>query len=41
MLCWQIAGVHTPSRLRQAMAIMPSCAAIAIGVATWALLFWG
>jgi hypothetical protein len=41
VLCWQVAGVHTPSRLRQAIAIVPSCAAIAIGVATWALLFWG
>jgi hypothetical protein len=41
VLCWQIAGAHTPSRLRQAMAIVPSCVAIAIGVATWALLFWG
>jgi polyferredoxin len=41
VLCWQIAGVHTPSRLRQAIAIVPSCAATAIGVATWGLLFWG
>ncbi|MEA2832885.1 MAG: hypothetical protein QOG66_1087 [Methylobacteriaceae bacterium] len=41
VLCWQIAGAHTQSRLRQAMAIVPSGAAIAIGVATWALLFWG
>jgi polyferredoxin len=40
-LCWQIAAVHTQSRLRQAIAIVPSCVAIAIGVATWALLFWG
>jgi hypothetical protein len=41
MLCWQIAGVHTHSRPRQAVAIVPSSAAIAIGVTTWALLFWG
>jgi polyferredoxin len=41
VLCWQIAGVHTQSRLRQAAAIIPFSAAIAIGVATWALLFWG
>jgi hypothetical protein len=41
VLCWQIAGVHTASRLRQAVAIVPSSAAIAIGVTTWALLFWG
>jgi polyferredoxin len=41
VLCWQVAGVHTPSRWRQAAAILPSGGAIAIGVATWALLFWG
>jgi polyferredoxin len=41
VLCWQIAGVHTASRLRQAVAIVASGAAIAIGVTTWALLFWG
>jgi polyferredoxin len=41
VLCWQIAGVHTASRLRQAIAIVPSVAAVATGVATWALLFWG
>jgi polyferredoxin len=41
VLCWQIAGAHTRSRLRQVMAIVPSCAAIAIGVTTWVLLFWG
>ncbi|GAC1334203.1 MAG: 4Fe-4S binding protein [Beijerinckiaceae bacterium] len=41
VLCWQIAGAHTQQRLRQAAAIVPSIAAIAIGVATWALLFWG
>jgi polyferredoxin len=40
VLCWQIAGVHTASRWRQAIAIVPSTAAIAIGVTTWALLFW-
>jgi polyferredoxin len=40
VLCWQIAGVHTQNRLRQAIAIVPSTAAIAIGVTTWALLFW-
>ncbi|MEA2840071.1 MAG: hypothetical protein QOF41_1401 [Methylobacteriaceae bacterium] len=41
VLCWQIAGAHTQSRLRQVMATLPSAAAIAVGVATWALLFWG
>jgi hypothetical protein len=41
VLCWQIAGAHTRSRVRQAMAMLPSAGAIAIGVTTWALLFWG
>jgi hypothetical protein len=41
VLCWKIAGAHTASRLRQAAALVPSSAAIAIGVATWGLLFWG
>jgi polyferredoxin len=40
VLCWQIAGVHTASRWRQSIAIVPSTAAVAIGVTTWALLFW-
>jgi hypothetical protein len=40
ILCWQIAGVHVASRPRQAAAIVPCGAAIAIGVATSALLFW-
>ncbi|MBV9393450.1 MAG: 4Fe-4S binding protein [Methylobacteriaceae bacterium] len=41
VLCWQIAGAHTGSRVRQGIAIVPCSAAIAIGVTTWALLFWG
>jgi polyferredoxin len=40
VLCWQIAGAHTPNRVRQAAAMVPASAAIAIGVTTWALLFW-
>jgi polyferredoxin len=40
-LCWQIAGAHVASRVRQAVAVGACGAAIAIGVATWALLFWG
>jgi hypothetical protein len=41
VLSWQIAGVHTRSRVRQAAAIVPCGAAIVVGIATWALLFWG
>ncbi|MBV8848168.1 MAG: 4Fe-4S binding protein [Methylobacteriaceae bacterium] len=41
ILCWQIAAAHTASRVRQAIALLPTSGAIAIGVATWALLFWG
>jgi polyferredoxin len=41
ILCWQIAGVHTESRWRRAIALLPSCAGIAVGVSSWVLLFWG
>lgn len=41
VVCWQIAGAHVASRIRQVLAMVLCGAAVAIGVTTWALLFWG
>jgi hypothetical protein len=39
VLAWRIAGKHAGG-VRRALSVMPIAAAIALGVASWVLLFW-